>query len=121
MLTSLLAIAALVVSTPVAAISAAQTLYTTDAAYCSTPGEVRLNQFSATYHRANQSIVVYIALDTTQANVDVTANMNIRAYGMSILNETINICDLVGGVLCPLPSLNISGESGGGRGRVEEM
>jgi hypothetical protein len=110
-LLAFVASAALSLAPAAHALSPATTLTTGQAAYCSTPGEVALNQFSATYFKANSSILLYISLDTSQANVDVSANMQIRAYGDTILNRTIEICELVGGVLCPLPSLNISGES----------
>lgn len=93
---------------PAMAISAATTLRTTQTQYCVPPSDIFVNAFSATYHKANQSIVFYVSLDTTQSGADVTARARVDAYDMELISQEIDLCQLVGGVLCPLPSLNIS-------------
>lgn len=90
---------------------AADTLWSDQAVYCAQPSAVLVNDFSATYHRANNSLVFYVSLDSVESGVDVQANVYIQAYGMDLLNRTLNICDLIGGILCPLPQLNVSGTS----------
>ena len=44
-----------------------------------------------------------------QANVNVSANLALNVYGMNPVNITINLCDLLNGVLCPLPMYNFTG------------
>ena len=90
---------------------AADTLYSDQAAYCSPPSAILVPDFSVTYFRANNSLVFYFSLNSTAPGVDVDANIYVNAYGMDLLNRTVDICSLVGGVLCPLPQLNISGRS----------
>ena len=44
-----------------------------------------------------------------QANVNVSANLALNVYGMNPVNITIDLCDLLNGVLCPLPMYNFTG------------
>ena len=44
-----------------------------------------------------------------QPNVNVSANLAVNVYGSSPVNITINLCDLLNGVLCPLPMYNFTG------------
>ena len=93
------------------ALGAATTLTTTQSQYCSPPNDIFVNAFSATYHKANSSIVFYLSLDTTQSSAEVTARATVDAYGMQLIDQEIDLCQLLGGVLCPLPSLNLSSKS----------
>ena len=103
-------LAAALAAAPALAISAATTLRTTQTQYCVPPTDIFVDSFSATYHKSNQSIVFYISLDTTQSNADVSARALVSAYGMELVNQEIDLCQVLSGVLCPLPSLNISSE-----------
>jgi hypothetical protein len=40
-------------------------------------------------------------------NTSISLYLNI--YGIAALNQTINLCDLLAGVLCPLPQVNFTG------------
>jgi hypothetical protein len=93
------------------AFAAVSTIYSDVATYCSPPSSIFINDFSVTYHRPNNSLVFYVSLDSRQAGVNVDANIIVNAYGMDLINRTLDICSLIGGVLCPLPQLNISGTS----------
>lgn len=42
-------------------------------------------------------------------NVNVTANLFVNVYGMRPFNRTIDLCSLLNGVLCPLPTYNFTG------------
>ena len=44
-----------------------------------------------------------------QANVNVSANLALSVYGMNPVNITLDLCDLLGGALCPLPMYNFTG------------
>ena len=44
-----------------------------------------------------------------QANVNVSANLALNVYGMNPVNITIDLCNLLNGVLCPLPMYNFTG------------
>jgi hypothetical protein len=54
----------------------------------------------------------YFLLDISylqQANVNVSANLALSVYGMNPVNITLDLCDLLGGALCPLPMYNFTG------------
>lgn len=46
-----------------------------------------------------------------EANVNVTANLLLNVYGLNPLNITLDLCNILGGVLCPLPMYNFTGSS----------
>ena len=43
-------------------------------------------------------------------DLNVAVNLYANAYGRQIVNLTINLCDLLQGVLCPLPAINFTGK-----------
>lgn len=91
--------------------AASNTLWSDQAAYCAAPTSgIFIQDFAVTYYRSNNSIVFYFTLNSTAAGNNVNANVYVNAYGMDLVNRTVDICSLVNGVLCPLPQLNISGE-----------
>ena len=56
----------------------------------------------------------YIASSLTslliiQQAINVSANLAVNVYGSSPINITINLCNLLNGVLCPLPMYNFTG------------
>ncbi len=44
-----------------------------------------------------------------QPNLDLSANVYANAYGMDLINTTIDLCSYLQGVLCPLPQINFTG------------
>lgn len=44
-----------------------------------------------------------------EENVNVTANLLLNVYGMNPVNFTIDLCSVLSGALCPLPTYNFTG------------
>lgn len=44
-----------------------------------------------------------------EANVFVKANLLLNVYGMNPVNVTLDLCNILGGALCPLPKYNFVG------------
>jgi hypothetical protein len=86
-------------------------LYTDYVAYCSEAKAVLVNQFDISYFKANHSVVFQISAASVEPNLNISANIYAVAYGMQLLNYTINLCDYLEGVLCPLPQINFTGKS----------
>lgn len=86
-------------------------LYTDYVAYCSEAKAVLVNQFDIAYFKANHSVVFQISAASVEPNLNISANIYAVAYGMQLLNYTINLCDYLEGVLCPLPQINFTGKS----------
>jgi len=73
-----------------------------------------LTRFSSSSSLQTASFTLTAA--SVSSNLNLAAQVSIDAYGISALNWTINLCDVLGGVLCPLPEISFSGES---RSRLE--
>jgi hypothetical protein len=58
-----------------------------------------------------QSAYFQLSAASVQNNLNLAAQVTVDAYGMSALNWTINLCDVLGGLLCPLPVISFSGQS----------
>jgi Transient receptor potential (TRP) ion channel/ML-like domain len=51
------------------------------------------------------------AYSAQEANVNVTANLLLNVYGLNPVNITLDLCNILGGALCPLPMYNFTGSS----------
>lgn len=92
------------------ALAASSVLYTDSVSYCAEAKAILIDDFGITYHRANQSVTFDFSLASVESNLNVSANIYANAYGIDLVNQTINLCSLLSGVLCPLPQFNFSGE-----------
>lgn len=70
-----------------------------------------VQQFDIVYFSSNQSIFFNISAASVDKNVNVTANLLLNIYGMQPINVTIDLCDILGGALCPLPTYNFVGST----------
>jgi hypothetical protein len=93
-----------------AALASSDVLYTDSVSYCAEAKAILIEEFGITYHRPNQSVTFSFSLASVESNLNVSANIYANAYGMDLINQTINLCDLLAGALCPLPEFNFSGE-----------
>ncbi|ODN94650.1 integral membrane protein [Cryptococcus wingfieldii CBS 7118] len=101
-------ITALLTFAPLRAL-AADTLYTDAVTYCAEAKAVIVDEFGITYHRSNQSVTFSFSLASVESNLNVSANLYVNAFGIEVVNQTLEICDLLSGVACPLPQVNFSG------------
>ena len=90
--------------------AAANTLYAEPASYCSENRAIEVDAFNLTYFKTNNSIAFEVSVRPNQADLNVEVNLYVAAYGIQIANETVNLCDFLSGVLCPLPQINFTGE-----------
>lgn len=84
-------------------------LYTNSVSYCAEARGVLVDAFEIAYHQANESITFSFSLAPVQGDLNVSANLYVNAYGRDLINETLNICDFLQGVICPLPQVNLTG------------
>lgn len=84
-------------------------LFTTSVTYCSEAKAVLVSEFDIAYWRANQSATFSISAASVESNLDISANIYANAYGLDVINITINLCSYLQGVLCPLPQINFTG------------
>ncbi|KAI5117513.1 hypothetical protein M0805_000520 [Coniferiporia weirii] len=86
-----------------------EVLFTSSVSYCEPPELVLVQQFDIVYFAANQSIFFNVSAASVESNVNVTANLLVNVYGMKPLNLTIDLCNILNGALCPLPTYNFTG------------
>ncbi|KAJ7497191.1 hypothetical protein FB451DRAFT_1210438 [Mycena latifolia] len=85
------------------------TLFTSSVTYCEPPETLLIQQFDVKYFAQNQSIFFDISAASVEANVNVSANILVNVYGITAVNVTIDLCNILAGALCPLPQYNFVG------------
>ncbi|KAK7057257.1 TRP-domain-containing protein [Favolaschia claudopus] len=95
---------------PLLPISAASdgVLFTSSVTYCQPPDTLLIQQFDVSYMQQNNSITFDIVAQSV-SNVSVSANILVNVYGLTPVNTTVDLCDLLGGALCPLPQVSFNG------------
>ncbi|BGP00185.1 hypothetical protein NBRC10513v2_004409 [Rhodotorula toruloides] len=82
--------------------------------YCSTSRAIEVKKFLLEYE-PNQGPAGTISFDISAASVESNLNANLQlglvAYGINAINTTIQLCDILGGVLCPLPQYDFVGSA----------
>lgn len=86
-------------------------LYTDAVTYCAEAKAVIVDEFDITYHRSNGSVTFSFSLASVESNLNTSINLYINAYGIQIINQTLELCSLLEGVICPLPQVNFTGMS----------
>jgi hypothetical protein len=86
-------------------------LYTNSVTYCAEAKAVLVDSFDIAYHQSNSSVTFSFSLASVEEDLNVNANLYINAYGRQIINETLQLCDLLSGAICPLPQVNFTGTS----------
>ncbi|KAG7446396.1 TRP-domain-containing protein [Guyanagaster necrorhizus] len=84
-------------------------LFTSSVTYCDPPETLLVQQFDMVYFNKNESVFFNISASSVEENVNVTANLLLNVYGLTPVNVTIDLCDILGGALCPLPQYNFVG------------
>ncbi|GAA6009180.1 hypothetical protein JCM10207_004296 [Rhodosporidiobolus poonsookiae] len=82
--------------------------------YCSAARAIEVDKFLLTYDPdfgVAGAISFDISAASVDANLDPILNLELIAYGIDAVNTSINLCDLLGGVLCPLPQYNFVGSA----------
>lgn len=82
---------------------------TSSVSYCAPPIALLVQQFDITYFAANASVFFNISASSVDPNINATANLLLNVYGMQPINITLDLCDELNGILCPLPQYNFDG------------
>ncbi|GAA5824585.1 hypothetical protein JCM11251_000485 [Rhodosporidiobolus azoricus] len=109
------ALAALVSALPLA--RAERRFYASAVSYCTAPNvepAIDVDRFLLEYY-PDSGTAGFISFDisaaSVEANLNPILNFELIAYGINAVNTSINLCDLLGGVLCPLPQYDFVGSA----------
>ncbi|KAI3623652.1 hypothetical protein CBS14141_003351 [Malassezia furfur] len=61
------------------------------------------------FYRQNHSLDFQLTAAALPSNLNMTAELNLFAYGRDWFNMSIDLCEIGGGSLCPVPPYNFSG------------
>lgn len=86
-----------------------QQLYTSTTAYCAPPGPILISSMDVKYFRKNSSLDFQLTAAALPNDLNMSAELNLFAYGRDWFNMTIDLCEIGGGTLCPVPQYNFSG------------
>ncbi|OCB92087.1 TRP-domain-containing protein [Sanghuangporus baumii] len=86
-----------------------EVLFTSSVSYCEPPQLILVQQFDVMYFVKNESVFFNISAASVEENVNVTANLMLNVYGTHSINITLDLCSLLNGALCPLPTYNFIG------------
>ncbi|CDZ97006.1 TRP-like family [Phaffia rhodozyma] len=90
--------------------NAGKSLFTNSVTYCLPPQGIIVSSFNFKYYQANESGSFDLSVAfSSNINPEVTASVEV--YGKYPVNWTISVCDILDGVLCPLPKNNFTGGS----------
>lgn len=84
-------------------------IFTSSVTYCNPPESLLISRFEVAYFPHNQSVAFNLSAASVQPNVSVNANLMLNVYGMKPVNLTLDLCNILGGALCPLPRYNFTG------------
>ncbi|KXN90883.1 Flavin carrier protein 1 [Leucoagaricus sp. SymC.cos] len=94
---------------PVLAYSQEEALFASSVTYCEQPQTLLIQQFDIAFFPANQSVSFNVSAASVTPNVNVSANLMLNVYGMHPINFTLDLCSVLNGALCPLPTYNFVG------------
>ncbi|KAI0074157.1 TRP-domain-containing protein [Panus rudis PR-1116 ss-1] len=86
-----------------------ESLFTSSVSYCAPPESLLIQQFDIAYIASNRSVNFNVSAASVLPNINVTANLLVNVYGMRPLNLSLDLCNLLNGALCPLPTYNFTG------------
>ncbi|BGP17027.1 hypothetical protein JCM10213_000337 [Rhodosporidiobolus nylandii] len=97
-------------------VAAQREFFASSVSYCS--GEnaraITVDRFLLEYF-PDEGVAGAISFDisaaSVEANLNPILNLQVDAYGIHAVNTSINLCDLLGGVLCPLPQYDFVGSA----------
>lgn len=85
--------------------------YASAVSYCSEARAIEVDKFLLEYDDTDKSISFDISAASVEPNLNAILNLELIAYGINAVNTTLNLCDLLSGVLCPLPQYDFVGSA----------
>ncbi|GAA6057551.1 hypothetical protein JCM3770_000251 [Rhodotorula araucariae] len=97
---------------------AVRRFYARAVSYCSEARAIHVDEFLLQYFPDQRlfgagagTISFDIAAASVDANLNAKLEFSLVAYGINAVNTTIDLCTLLGGILCPLPTYDFVGSA----------
>ncbi|GAA5891033.1 hypothetical protein JCM5296_007357 [Sporobolomyces johnsonii] len=85
--------------------------YASAVSYCSDARAIEVDRFLLEYDASTDAVSFDISAASVEANLDAILNFELVAYGIHAVNTSLNLCQLLSGVLCPLPQYDFIGSA----------
>lgn len=92
--------------------SRSDVIETSSVSYCSTPQAIIVDTFDVRYYKSNNSLGFDLSAASVSTGLNLEAQLSLNVYGLNSLNLSIDLCSVLSGVLCPLPTYNFTGSGG---------
>lgn len=86
-----------------------RTLYSMNTAYCAAPGPVLISSLDLKYDGNKQEFSFSVEVSSTESREDLDVSLTLYVYGENFVKMDLNLCSLLSGSLCPIPSYNFTG------------
>ncbi|KAM0789256.1 hypothetical protein ACM66B_000099 [Microbotryomycetes sp. NB124-2] len=90
----------------VSSVEADRVFFARSVAYCSQARAIEVEKFLFSYNADRQTISFDVDAGQVDPNLRASLQVELTAYGINAINTTINLCETLLGVLCPLPVYN---------------
>ncbi|GAA5992315.1 hypothetical protein JCM10908_000421 [Rhodotorula pacifica] len=94
--------------------SAERKFYASSVSYCSSARAIEVDKFLLEYlpdYPPYGALSFDISAASVGDNLNANLNFDLTAYGIHAINTTVELCDLLGGILCPLPQYDFVGSA----------
>ncbi|GAA5871275.1 hypothetical protein JCM3774_000898 [Rhodotorula dairenensis] len=94
--------------------SAERRFYASSVSYCSSARAIEVEKFLLEYlpdYPPYGAISFDISAASVSENLNANLNFDLTAYGINAINTTVELCSLLGGILCPLPQYDFVGSA----------
>lgn len=82
---------------------------TSSVAYCAPPKVLIVNNAALTLYPQNKTVEFELDAGSTANDVNVTVAIHVDAYGLGVIDFSLDLCTIAGGILCPLPTYQFNG------------
>ena len=79
-------------------------------AYCALPNVLVVSDAALTLYPGNETVEFQLAAGSVASDVNVTVGVSVNAYGLGVVDFSIDLCTIANGALCPLPTYQFNGE-----------
>ncbi|PLW33861.1 hypothetical protein PCANC_15030 [Puccinia coronata f. sp. avenae] len=90
-------------------LAGSEIIETSSVSYCSDPLAILVETFDVRYSKVNSTLDFDLSAASVTKGLNLAAQLNLNAYGIHALNLSIDLCSVLSGVLCPLPTYNFTG------------
>lgn len=84
-------------------------MFTDSVAYCGKPHAILVSAFDVAYFRNNNSVSFSFSANAIPNNLSSTVDLHLYAFGLDVVEFSLDLCTIGNRILCPLPTYSFAG------------